>query len=44
MAHPNENLVREGFAAFQKGDLDTLRTRSSPTTSATTFPAGAHRW
>jgi uncharacterized protein len=25
MAHPNENLVREGFAAFQKGDLDTLR-------------------
>jgi ketosteroid isomerase-like protein len=25
MAHPNENLVREGFAAFQKGDLFTLR-------------------
>lgn len=25
MAHPNENLVREGFAAFQKGDLDALQ-------------------
>lgn len=25
MAHPNENLLREGFAAFQKGGLDTLR-------------------
>jgi ketosteroid isomerase-like protein len=25
MAHPNENLVRGGFAAFQKGDLDALQ-------------------
>jgi ketosteroid isomerase-like protein len=25
MAHPNENLVRDGFAAFQRGDLDALQ-------------------
>jgi ketosteroid isomerase-like protein len=25
MAHPNENLVREGIAAFQRGDLDALQ-------------------
>jgi ketosteroid isomerase-like protein len=25
MAHPNEILVREGFAAFQNGDLDALQ-------------------
>ena len=25
MAHPNENLVREGFAAFGRGDMDALR-------------------
>jgi ketosteroid isomerase-like protein len=25
MAHPNEDLVREGFAAFGRGDLDALR-------------------
>jgi len=25
MAHPNEDLVREGFAAFGRGDVDTLR-------------------
>jgi uncharacterized protein len=25
MAHPNENLLREGFAAFQKGDLEALQ-------------------
>jgi uncharacterized protein len=25
MTHPNENLVREGFAAFQRGDLDALQ-------------------
>ncbi len=25
MAHPNEDAVREGFAAFGRGDLDTLR-------------------
>ena len=25
MAHPNEDLVREGFAAFGRGDMDTLR-------------------
>ena len=25
MAHPNEDLVREGFAAFGRGDVDALR-------------------
>ena len=25
MAHPNEVLVREGLAAFGRGDLDALR-------------------
>jgi uncharacterized protein len=25
MAHPNEELVREGVAAFQRGDLEALR-------------------
>ena len=25
MAHPNEDLVREGFAAFGRGDTDALR-------------------
>ena len=25
MAHPNEQLLRNGYAAFEKGDLDTLR-------------------
>jgi ketosteroid isomerase-like protein len=25
MAHPNEELVRSGFDAFAKGDMDTLR-------------------
>jgi uncharacterized protein len=25
MAHPNEDLVREGFAAFTRGDMDALR-------------------
>jgi hypothetical protein len=25
MAHPNEDLVREGIAAFTRGDLDALR-------------------
>jgi len=25
MAHPNEDLVREGFAAFRRGDMDALR-------------------
>jgi ketosteroid isomerase-like protein len=27
MAHPNEDLVREIFAAFGRGDLETLRSR-----------------
>ena len=27
MAHPNEDLAREGVAAFQRGDLDALRTK-----------------
>ena len=25
MAHPNETLLRNGYEAFEKGDLDTLR-------------------
>jgi ketosteroid isomerase-like protein len=25
MAHPNEDLAREGVAAFQRGDMDALR-------------------
>jgi ketosteroid isomerase-like protein len=25
VAHPNEDLVREGFAAFGRGDMDALR-------------------
>jgi ketosteroid isomerase-like protein len=25
MAHPNEDLVREGYAAFGRGDIDALR-------------------
>ena len=25
MAHPNEDAVREGFAAFQRGDMDALQ-------------------
>jgi ketosteroid isomerase-like protein len=25
MAHPNEDLIRRGFDAFAKGDMDTLR-------------------
>jgi hypothetical protein len=25
MGHPNEDLVRQGYDAFAKGDLDTLR-------------------
>jgi uncharacterized protein len=25
MAHPNEELIRTGYAAFNKGDMDTIR-------------------
>lgn len=25
MAHPNEDRLREGFAAFQRGDLETVK-------------------
>ena len=27
MAHPNETLVREAFAAFGRGDMDALRSQ-----------------
>lgn len=27
MAHPNEDLVRDGYAAFGRGDLDALQNR-----------------
>ena len=30
MAHPNEELVRRGFDAFSKGDLDTVRALFDP--------------
>jgi uncharacterized protein len=30
MAHPNEELVRRGFEAFSKGDLDTQRELFDP--------------
>jgi uncharacterized protein len=30
MAHPNEELVRRGFDAFSKGDVDTLRALFDP--------------
>ena len=25
MAHPNEDLIRQGYEAFGKGDMDTIR-------------------
>ncbi|MGI8795943.1 MAG: nuclear transport factor 2 family protein [Acidimicrobiia bacterium] len=30
MAHPNEDLVRKGYDAFGKGDMDTLRSLFAP--------------
>jgi uncharacterized protein len=30
MAHPNEELVRQGYQAFGEGDLDTLRSLFAP--------------
>jgi ketosteroid isomerase-like protein len=30
MAHPNEGLLRKGYEAFEKGDLDTLRQQFDP--------------
>ena len=30
MAHQNEDLIRKGYTAFDKGDLDTLRDLFSP--------------
>lgn len=30
MAHPNEDLLRRGYEAFSKGDLDTVRKLFSP--------------
>jgi len=27
MAHPNEDLVRQGFAAFARGDIEALRSQ-----------------
>ena len=30
MAHPNEELVRKGYDAFAKGDMDTLRELFDP--------------
>ena len=30
MAHPNEDVVRQGYKAFGEGDLDTLRTLYAP--------------
>jgi ketosteroid isomerase-like protein len=30
MAHPNEEIVRQGYKAFGEGDMDTLRTLYAP--------------
>ena len=30
MAHPNEDIVRQGYKAFGEGDLDTLRSLFAP--------------
>ena len=30
MAHPNEDLVRRGYEAFTKGDMETLRELFDP--------------
>jgi ketosteroid isomerase-like protein len=30
MAHPNEDLVRQGYKAFGEGDMDTLRSLFAP--------------
>ena len=30
MAHPNEELVRQGYKAFGEGDVDTLRSLFAP--------------
>lgn len=30
MAHPNEELVRQGYKAFGEGDMDTLRSLFAP--------------
>jgi len=30
MAHPNEDLVRRGYDAFARGDMDTLRELFDP--------------
>jgi len=30
MAHPNEDLVRQGYQAFSDGDMDTLRSLFAP--------------
>ena len=30
MSHPNEDLVRKGYAAFSAGDMDTLRKIIAP--------------
>jgi ketosteroid isomerase-like protein len=33
MGHPNENLMRQGYDAFSRGDMDTLRSCSTPTSN-----------
>ncbi|HEX9683900.1 MAG TPA: nuclear transport factor 2 family protein [Acidimicrobiales bacterium] len=30
MAHPNEEIVRQGYKAFSEGDMDTLRSLFAP--------------
>ena len=30
MAHPNEEIVRQGYKAFGEGDMDTLRSLFAP--------------
>ena len=37
MAHPNEDLLREGYAAFARGDIEALQSTFSPRASGA-FP------
>jgi len=40
MGHPNKDLIRRGYDAFRRGDMDTLRALFIPI-SAGTPPAAA---
>jgi ketosteroid isomerase-like protein len=42
MGHPNEDLVRRGYDAFSRGDMQTLRELFTLTSSGT--PPAAVSW